>query len=125
MNKEKEAIELLTAIGDWFADHPQARKDCKDHVLALDTFVPDGQLLDTVFGEEDDELQLPDDFTFPASEIEVENWGDEEEVGDAIGDYISDIFGYCHYGFDYELDTMDSGEVKQIIVTDIKWDTSD
>lgn len=28
---------------------------------------------------------------------------DEEAISDNIGNYISELFGFCHYGFDYEL----------------------
>ena len=43
---------------------------------------------------------------------EMEN--DERE--EAISEYLSDTYGFCHYGFSYE----DDGE--QIHITNIEWD---
>lgn len=47
---------------------------------------------------------------------------DEDYLADAISDYLSDKYEYCHYGFDIE--EIDF-EKKVILVTNIKWDTSD
>lgn len=45
-------------------------------------------------------------------------WDDleEQEQEEAISDYLSDTYGFCHYGFSYEYD----GE--QIHITNIEWD---
>ena len=45
-------------------------------------------------------------------------WDDleEQEQEEAISDYLSDTYGFCHYGFSYE----DDGE--KIHITNIEWD---
>lgn len=43
----------------------------------------------------------------------------EDEVEEAIGDYISELTGFCHKGFVYEIKGND------ILVSKIKWDTRD
>lgn len=47
-----------------------------------------------------------------------EDWDkmDRSEREEAMGDYLSDAYGFCHYYFEYE----DDGE--QIHFTNIKWD---
>lgn len=44
---------------------------------------------------------------------------DEYELLDAISDYLSDEYGFCHDGFEYK----DTGSC--IHITDIEWDTTD
>lgn len=39
-----------------------------------------------------------------------------EEAADILSDWLSDTYGFCHYGFDYEI--VDG----TAIVSDIKWD---
>lgn len=43
----------------------------------------------------------------------------EDDLDDLISDYLSDTYGFCHYGFDYETDIV----AGVIHVTDIFWDT--
>ena len=47
-----------------------------------------------------------------------EDWDEmsEDEREDAISDYLSDTYGFCHYGFCYE----ETDE--QIHITNIEWD---
>lgn len=47
---------------------------------------------------------------------------DEDYVADTISDYLSDEYGFCHYGF--EIDEIDFDK-KVFRITNIKWDTSD
>lgn len=48
---------------------------------------------------------------------------DEEtdDIGEILGDYLSDTFGFCHYGFCYEPDIL-TGD---IVIFDIEWDDSE
>lgn len=41
---------------------------------------------------------------------------DNDEKEEAMSEYLSDTYGFCHYGFSYE----DDGE--QIHITNIEWD---
>lgn len=44
-----------------------------------------------------------------------------DNFDDLLSDYLSDTYGFCHYGFDYETDII-SGDIK---IFDIEWDTSE
>ena len=50
--------------------------------------------------DEEDLKHLPTQIDIPAK-IEAES-DDEDEYEEAISDYISDITGFCHYGFEIE-----------------------
>ena len=60
------------------------------------------------------------DFDVENDHINVYNiiW-DEDCVGDLLGDYLSDKYGFCHYGFDFE----QAGNTFKI--KNIEWDTSE
>lgn len=51
---------------------------------------------------EDEVINLPEtleaDIDF--EDIDIDN---EDEVSDFLSDWLSDEYGYCHYGFDYKL----------------------
>lgn len=46
---------------------------------------------------------------------------DEESLADMVGDFLSNTYGYCHFGFHMEFGCSD-GRVEDIVVTDIQWD---
>ena len=48
--------------------------------------------------DEDDDTVLPTEI-----EAEFDYHGDNDELSDNISDWVSDEYGYCHYGFDYEI----------------------
>lgn len=83
--------------------------------------------LDKIFSKDiykkdlkEDVEDLPDTLVINMSELNYD--ADEDDLSDVIGDYLSDRFGYCHFGFDiYDTDQM-SGD---ITVTNIKWDLSE
>lgn len=56
--------------------------------------------------EDDDGVELPNEITIP-NDIE-----DEE----AISDYISDVTGFCHKGFELEEQLRELGQTKQLAV---------
>lgn len=60
---------------------------------------------------------LPTELTVNCYDIDAE-WDnlEEQEQDEAISDYLSDTYGFCHYGFSYE----DDGE--QIHIANIEWD---
>lgn len=68
-----------------------------------------------------DEPELPTELLVDCYDIDAE-WYDleEQEKSEAISDYLSDEYEYCHKGFEFE-------EVKDdnIHITDIKWDTTE
>lgn len=50
---------------------------------------------------------------------------DDGVDGDVIGGYLSDTYGFCHHGFNYELCLDANLEYKVVEVTNIQWDTTD
>jgi hypothetical protein len=60
---------------------------------------------------------LPTELYVKPTDID-EDWYemDEDDQGEAVSDYLSDTYGFCHYGFDYE---ETNG---QIHITHIEWD---
>jgi predicted transcriptional regulator YdeE len=65
--------------------------------------------------------QLPKEVTIPANILTDGEDMDfvEMYLDDAISDYLSDTFGFLHFGFNYEI----VGD--KVHVTDISWDTSE
>ena len=50
-------------------------------------------------GVELDEVGLKENFVVDVDIEDVE----EDEIDDYLSDWLSDIYGYCHFGFDYEI----------------------
>ena len=46
---------------------------------------------------------------------------DDEELGDVLADAISDEYGFCHYGFEYEL-LKENNDTKLVKVSNVDWD---
>lgn len=46
---------------------------------------------------------LPKKVIVTITDYDVEDLNDEEEVEEYIADYLSDEYGYCHNGFDYNI----------------------
>lgn len=70
---------------------------------------------------EDDEPNLPTELTVHYSYIS-DYWDEinDDEQGEAIGDYLSNKYEYCHDGFDYE--ELENGDIH---ITNIQWDTEE
>ena len=68
-----------------------------------------------------DEPNLPTELTVDGYDISGD-WEelDEDEKLDAISDYLSNEYEYCHDGFEYEED-----ENCNVQISNIKWDTTD
>ena len=48
--------------------------------------------IDVIWDTDGEEVNLP-------NEIEIPDWVDKED-DDEISDYLSDITGFCHFGFE-------------------------
>lgn len=68
--------------------------------------------------EEDDIPDLPTEVEISASNLR--DIDEDEDLGDIIGDYLSDVYGFCHFGFNYEV--KDNGDV---LAFNIEWDTEE
>ena len=49
-----------------------------------------------------EELNLPREILINAEYIDIEDDEDMDEVEDAISNYLSDEYGFCHLGFSFE-----------------------
>lgn len=47
---------------------------------------------------------LPKEVELPADEFNFDNYEDEDELLDAVSDWLSDEYGFCHDGFDVDMD---------------------
>lgn len=52
----------------------------------------------------DDNENSSTQLNLPTEIIEEFNCDDKEELDDMISNWLSDSFGYCHFGFDYEIE---------------------
>ena len=66
------------------------------------------------------EYGLPDTVVININDLDYSP-EDGDILDDVIGDYLSDRYGFCHYGFDYSTDAA-TGD---ITVTNIDWDVSE
>lgn len=70
--------------------------------------------------EEENDCGLPKEITVTLDDLSLEDIDDEDEVVDAISDYLSDTYGFCHKGFMWER----GDDVDTINIYNIDWDTS-
>lgn len=63
--------------------------------------------------------ELPTRITININDLDYQP--EYDDLDDILSDWLSDTFGFCHYGFDYETDHI-SGD---ITIFDIDWDISD
>ena len=71
---------------------------------------------------------LPVNVTILASQLQLDTddiADDEEELEEVISDYLSDEYGFCHNGFNFEVVRNENGEPSEFVVTNIDWDLSD
>lgn len=78
--------------------------------------------------ESKEEVDLPKEVKFTASEVglDTDSLADEDEyISEILSDLLSDTYGFCHYGFDYEVVKNEKGEPSEFICKNIKWDTTE
>lgn len=67
-----------------------------------------------------EDIDLPSELTLSIYDFNyVDGETDIDELNDAIGDYLSDEYGYCHNGFQFDV------EGDKIYVYGIEWDLSE
>lgn len=69
------------------------------------------------------EDKLPKVVEFNASEVDLD--ADDEDASEILSDLLSDTYGYCHFGFDYDIIRNENGEPSKYICKNIKWDTNE
>jgi hypothetical protein len=77
---------------------------------------------------EDEDINLPVNLTIMASELQLDAddiVDDDDELSEVISDYLSDTYGFCHNGFNFEVIKNEFGEPSEFVITNIDWDTTD
>lgn len=67
---------------------------------------------------------LPKEIEVIIRKEELESDDIEEELDEMISEYLSDEYGYCHNGFNYEI-TNEHDEEFEIRIFNIKWDATE
>lgn len=66
---------------------------------------------------------LPFSVTITANDMQFNT---DRDLSDVVSDYLSDTYGYCHYGFDMRVIRYNkSNKIHCIEVTNIKWDVDE
>lgn len=76
--------------------------------------------------KEEDELKLPREVAIDIHALvddDIDLSGDDYNLDEVISDWLSDEYGYCHFGFEYEYNFDKDPDF--VYVTNIKWDTSE
>ena len=50
-------------------------------------------------GDKENLMDLPAELSIDADTLSI---SDKDEIEETISDYLSDTYGFCHYGFDFE-----------------------
>ncbi|MBQ8133269.1 MAG: hypothetical protein IJ192_02490 [Clostridia bacterium] len=53
-------------------------------------------------GDKTIENNLPSEILINTEYLDVENDEDMNEIEEAISNYLSNVYGFCHFGFDYQ-----------------------
>ena len=66
-------------------------------------------------------FNLPSEITVSLDELDLDDIDDEDEVGEAISNYLSGEYGFTQYSFEWER----GDNVEEINIDNIKWDISE
>ena len=50
-------------------------------------------------GDKENLMDLPAELSIDADTLSI---SDKDEIEETISDYLSDIYGFCHFGFNFE-----------------------
>ena len=50
-------------------------------------------------GDKENLMDLPAELSIDADTLSI---SDKDEIEETISDYLSDTYGFCHYGFNFE-----------------------
>lgn len=114
--ENKILVSLLHAIGDYFCTNPEQGRSCREYLEEMDVF--DRDVLDAVFRD----ISLPCEVTVAVEDLNIDDINDEDDVSDAVVNFLTEAYGYCINGCDWVIDTQDSGEPKQVVINNIDWD---
>ena len=77
---------------------------------------------------EDNSPNLPENIKITAATLALDTddiYRDKEAMSDILSDYLSDEYGFCHKGFDYEVHYNEFNEPSEVVVSDIQWDVDE
>ena len=118
-NSESEAIKFAKEH-----NHQQVEKRFKDDLEGDYDVVWSNEKFESL--KEEKEEELPKEVTIDIHSLvddDIDLSGDDYNLDEPISDWLSDNYGYCHFGFNYEYDFDKDPDF--VYVTDIEWDTSE
>lgn len=103
---EKNGFVFIKSTSEYENEDVDFNEDLTDGVISADNakaeaFVAYDIHWDVDECDEDAELNLPTSARIPAEELDISDDADEEEIADAISDWLSDTYGFCHDGFQF------------------------
>ena len=110
--KEREVSITGLAFEMWDYLDPNAQRALGKELCALYNDNEEHMLLENL-NEYYPELVLPEELEVAIKDLDINT---EEDIEEALSDYLSNEYGYCHLGYEYDF----KGEV--IHVYNIKWD---
>lgn len=121
--------EILENILGWGSEHEEEFRECLLNAMKLtDDEIKELRLTDYVKGDTEID-NLPTTITLDRNDIEDNGFNvyNDDELDEALGEYLSDEYGYCHEGFNYNVvwDKFLPDQPKEIKITNIKWDTTE
>ena len=76
-----------------------------------------------------EEIKLPKQITLSLYDIQdnMFNVYDDNELEEQLSEYLSNEYGFCHNGFNYDVEwnQMFPDQPRKIKITKIKWDTTE
>ena len=101
--------EHILALGS------RTNEEATDHEISADAY----RILAREKEEQEQKNEIAPSVLKLNKEKDLHYTNPDDDLEQTISDYLSNTFGYCHFGFKY----VDNGE--NVRVYDIQWDTTD
>lgn len=110
--------------GDWYWVFDEGEIICSGAIDPADIEIFEGHWGKS-FENLSEDVDLPEKVTISAKTLALDTddmYRDKKLMSDILSDYLSDVYGFCHKGFDFEVTFNEFNEPSDTIVTNIKWD---
>ena len=122
-SNESDREMIKTDLKNVGCSEEDIEKFFNDEISEIEFFISYDIDIDDLDEGEEDEIDLPKEVTMDAQTMNDLGINPSETEGDEldelIGDWLSDEYGFCHYGFEYDV------EGDHINIYNIEWDTSE
>ena len=128
MTKER-LEEIIDSVLAWGNDHNEEFRECLLNAMGLtNNEIKELDLTDYV-KEDTENDNLPTEITLDRIDIEDNGFNvyDDDELEEQLSEYLSDEYGCCHEGFNYDVvwDSFLPDQPRKIKITNIDWDTTE